>query len=167
MKPSDIQYLYKSIRISAAESVLDPDDEYIYRKICRWYSKTFHTPLVQVLVLDPEHVLTNYYESTMEDIPYNDLYDITIEEFIPDLAEKQDQDAEEYAKALEEEQARTLAIKAKKAKIEQSINHPDQTMGNIKNDNKQQSLTHKSELDQSSQTEEINLTFDDENPEEP
>jgi len=114
MKLSNIQYLYKSIQIKAIESVLDPDDQYSFRRICRWYSKTFHTPLQDVYNLDFEHVLSNYYESTFEEIPYNDLYDIAIEDFIPELAEQNNEDAEQYAKDLEAEQIRTLERKARR-----------------------------------------------------
>jgi len=153
MKLSNIQYLYKSIQIKAIESVLDSDDAYSYRKICRWYSKTFHTPLQDVYKLDFEHVLSNYYESTFEEIPYNDLYDIAIEDFIPELAEQNNEDAEQYAKDLEAEQIRTLERKARREgkTVQPIVSKPAMT----KNQRVQQEAVKAKE-------EEINIAFDDE-----
>lgn len=174
MKLSNIQYLYKSIQIKAIESVLDSDDAYSYRKICRWYSKTFHTPLQDVYNLDFEHVLSNYYESTFEEIPYNDLYDIAIEDFIPELAEQNNEDAEQYAKDLEAEQIRTLDRKARREgkTVQPVVSKPAMTKNqrdskNVNKADKKQSLESKANTDQSPQTEEINIAFDDENLEEP
>ena len=177
MKLSNIQYLYKSIQIKAIEAVLDPDDTYSYRRICRWYSKTFHTPLQDVYQLDFEHVLSNYYESTFEEIPYNELYDIAIEDFIPELAEKNDEDADQYAKELEAEQLRTLERKARREgkTVQPIVSKPVLTKNQraneelvkatkeLKNLNEKQSLKNKASNDQSPQTEEINIAFDDEN----
>ena len=179
MKLSNIQYLYKSIQIKPIESVLDSDDANSYRKICRWYSKTFHTPLQDVYNLDFEHVLSNYYESTFEEIPYNDLYDIAIEDFIPELAEQNNEDAEQYAKDLEAEQIRTLERKARREgkPLQPTVSKPTLTKNQrasqelikaterLKNLNKTQSLKNKANIDQSTQPEEINIAFDDEIPE--
>lgn len=38
-----------------------------YDSICKWYSKTYHTPLLEVLnEIDPEHIITVYYEDKFE-----------------------------------------------------------------------------------------------------
>jgi primosomal protein N' len=153
MKISNIQYLYKSIQIKAIESVLDPDDTYSYRRICRWYSKTFHTPLHDVYSLDFEHVLSNYYESTFEEIPYNDLYDIAIEDFIPELAEQNNEDAEQYAKDLEAEQVRTLERKARReSRAAQPVASKPELTKNQRD----------SKVPVKAKEEEINIVFDDE-----
>lgn len=140
MKPSKIINLYDLAQMEAIENVLDPTDAYIHRRICRWYSKTFHTPLHEVFKLDLYDVLTHYYEATMEEFEPNDLYDKAIADFMPDLAERQDQEAEDYAKSLEAEQVRTLAKKG----------------------NKTQSLNKDSTINQSPQPEDVSLSFDDE-----
>lgn len=169
---SNLRYLYKAIQIKAIESVLDPDDAASYRRICRLYSKTFHTPLQDVYQLDFEHVLSNYYESTFEEIPYNDLYDIAIEDFIPELAEQNNEDAEQYAKDLEAEQIRTLDRKARRegqtpqpANIKPVLTKNQRDSKNVNKGDKTQSLSSKAIVDQSPQTEEINIAFDDEIPE--
>lgn len=47
----------------ALANVVDPDRESIYRKICRWFSKEYHTPLPQVeWDLEPGYVLQHYFE---------------------------------------------------------------------------------------------------------
>lgn len=52
-----------SLRILALEAVRgDSNWESQYRRVCRWYSKTFATPLHVVLDLDEVFVLQTYYE---------------------------------------------------------------------------------------------------------
>lgn len=117
----DFTNLYRGYQIQAAESVLDPNEVYYYRKICRWYSETFHTPLHEVHKLPADTVLTNYYESIMEKIPHNDLYDQVKVDFLPDLVAKDEEDNEAYAQALEAEQQLTMARNiAKKLKNQQN-----------------------------------------------
>ncbi len=53
---------FSSIQILAMRDVLKPSWEATYRQICRHYSKTFHTPLTEVLNLDLEFVLQHYLE---------------------------------------------------------------------------------------------------------
>lgn len=54
------------IQILALASIESPDWKAQYRKICRWYSKEFATPLHIVEVdLDHFQVLTHYYESSL------------------------------------------------------------------------------------------------------
>jgi hypothetical protein len=56
-----------SLRILALNAVHDKSDwEAAYRRICRWYSTTFHTPLHLVPDLDEAYVLQHYYEHAYE-----------------------------------------------------------------------------------------------------
>ena len=121
----DFSNLYRSYQIKAVESVLDPDEAYFYRKVCRWYSTKFHTPLLTVESLPLDQILTNYYESTMESISYNDLYDIAIEDFLPEIQEENDKETEALMADLEKEQAEQLA--KKEAKIPKSHKQPKPT----------------------------------------
>lgn len=57
---------YEAIKVNALKSVLKPDSEYFLRKIFRWYSKTFSTPLLDVYDLPLEHVLQEFYEERYE-----------------------------------------------------------------------------------------------------
>lgn len=49
------------------------DPLYVYRKIFRWYSKNFYTPLHLVQELPLEDVLRAWYEQTFEDMEDKDL----------------------------------------------------------------------------------------------
>lgn len=50
------------------EPVTPPDAEYEYRRVVRWYAKTFHTPIAQVREIPFEELLQDYYESVYEDL---------------------------------------------------------------------------------------------------
>jgi primosomal protein N' len=58
--------LLEAIEISALKSVLQPDDDYFLRRIFRWYSEKFHTPLGEVADLPVEDVLQTYFECAFE-----------------------------------------------------------------------------------------------------
>ena len=61
--------VYTAIRLNALSAVLSGDEqEYVFRYIFRWYSKTFATPLHLVEELPIEDVLTAYYETKYEDM---------------------------------------------------------------------------------------------------
>jgi glucan phosphorylase len=58
-----------SLRILALLAVRDKKDwDAAYRRVCRWYSTTFHTPLHQVFDLDESFVLQHYYEHTFGEL---------------------------------------------------------------------------------------------------
>jgi primosomal protein N' len=142
----DFNY-YKYLQIKAIDSIFNPTDTYFQRKICRWYSKEFSTPLKQVLSMHFEEVLTHYYENQFETIPNNDLIDMMIDDHLPELSSEKDDDVDEWVENLELEQAASLEKKEKK----QSLNNP--TVPVIKN----QSSTSKTPL----QPEDIVMKFDD------
>jgi len=59
---------YRAIRALAAKDVVSdpPDANYALRRIFRWYSRTFHTPLDRVSDLPLYDVLVAYYEASYE-----------------------------------------------------------------------------------------------------
>ena len=57
-------------------------EEDFYRRVCRFYSKNFHTPLEEVFRLAPQTVLTAYYEE------FVDKYDLDVESDVKDLLER-------------------------------------------------------------------------------
>ncbi len=59
--------LVQTVRAEAIAFKLYPNLESMWRYYCRLYSQKFYTPLLQVLELDPEHVLLNVMESNMDD----------------------------------------------------------------------------------------------------
>lgn len=63
---------FTAIRISAFRAVTAPDQAYLIRKILRWYSKTFHTPLTAVEELPLEDVVRTYHEELFEEMSPED-----------------------------------------------------------------------------------------------
>jgi len=116
--------IYEFLQMEAVAGGLTKSDLSFFRKVCRWYSSTFHTPLHEVMeckVVQWDDILLHYYEEQMEDLPFNSLYDIACQEYIPELAEEFDKENEEYAMALVEEQEKTIKKReAKQAKKKQA-----------------------------------------------
>lgn len=139
---------YKYLQLKALDCIFNPDDVYFHRKICRWYSKEFSTPLDQVMRSDFGEILTHYYENQFENLQRNDLIDIMIDDHLPELTTEKDDEVDEWVENLEAEQLATLEKKEKK----QSLNN--QTIPVVKN----QPSTSKTPL----QPEDIVMKFDDE-----
>ena len=51
----------------------EPLQEYLLRKIFRWYSKTFHTPLQEVEAIPLHDIFVHYWETRYEDMKEFDL----------------------------------------------------------------------------------------------
>lgn len=104
--------LYEAIQTEVMADILIHSDMNFFRKVCRWYSTTFHTPLhivMECVTIQWDEILLHYYESRLEDIGYNQVYEIAVKDFIPELAEEYEEDNREFAKSLVAEQKRTLA----------------------------------------------------------
>jgi primosomal protein N' len=142
----DFNY-YKYLQLKSLDLIFNPNDAYFQRKICRWYSKEYSTPLKQVLVMAFDEVLTHYYENQFESIPRNDLIEMLINDHLPELSSEEDDDVDEWVENLELEQAASLEKKEKK----QSLNNP--TVPVVK----KQSSTSKTPL----QPEDIVMKFDE------
>lgn len=110
--------------MEAVAGGLAKTDIAFFRKVCRWYSNSFHTPLHEVMqckAVQWDEILLHYYEEQMEDLPFNTLYDIACQEYIPELAEQYEKENEEYAQALVEEQQKTIELRKKKNKQKQEV----------------------------------------------
>jgi hypothetical protein len=115
--------LDEAARILALKAVLCPDTEYRLRKIYRWYSQEFHTPLHKVIRLDLMFVLQQYYESEYEELPDYALHEIKkalLESPEQQTARRIAEDHEEVdnyifeQEALEENEEAEKRIKAKR-----------------------------------------------------
>lgn len=56
----------RRLKLICLAKAYEPDSEFIYRRICRWYSKNFATPLREVENLPIEYVLQHYFEETFD-----------------------------------------------------------------------------------------------------
>lgn len=54
--------LFKAFQLLAAKAALSPSWEDWYRRVCRWYSEKYHTPLHIVYTLSDEEVIFTYWE---------------------------------------------------------------------------------------------------------
>lgn len=120
--------IYYQNKLQAIEGILLETEEYFYRKITRWYSSTYSTPLHQVRKLPYPVVLREYYEAMLEQLPYNDIIDMAKEELLPDFIEERDSDLEDFIKAVEEEER----LKQQKREEEEAISKKKESINNEK-----------------------------------
>ncbi len=57
---------FRAIKILALKAADQPDWEDWYRRICRWYSREFSTPLPQVMQMAEQEILQTYFEDKYE-----------------------------------------------------------------------------------------------------
>lgn len=63
----------EEVRILALHGVLTDTDDYRYRYVQRWYSKTFHTPLRLVQDIPISEILLHFWECKYEGMDTEDL----------------------------------------------------------------------------------------------
>lgn len=66
------------IRLSALRAVWKPDTDAIIRRICRWYSKEYHTPLADVPDLPLDDILQAWFESNYENLEPEERHNMAI-----------------------------------------------------------------------------------------
>lgn len=77
--------MINELEILALKSVALKDSEYFTRRVCRYYSEKFHTPLMEVYSLPWAFVFTNYIEHIIEtNNTKEDIYNIVIDVFYPE-----------------------------------------------------------------------------------
>jgi primosomal protein N' len=114
---------YKKIQGLALSSVYEGDLLYFQRKVCRWYSEKYHTPLHQVFDIPWEFVLTCYYEDSFEKMKEEDLEYEVKSTFANEVLQTEEE--ENQAFALELERKLKERQKAKNNKSE-SLDKQDQ-----------------------------------------
>lgn len=109
----------KSAQIAALRAVIDPDLFADFRKICRWFSKNFATPLVEVYDLPSDFVLQHYLEDRYENLDYEGRRNLLIEltETSEERIERLRQEAEEDHKSYTSSQATLDDVMAKISKM--------------------------------------------------
>ena len=100
----------------ALANVANPDAAYFYRSVCRWYSKTFNTPLTVVETLAPEHVLINYFESIFEDADEDKMWEEMNRAVDPDFDNNEEEEVQDFIKLIEAEEKNKTASKAVNSK---------------------------------------------------
>ncbi|MDD5650849.1 MAG: hypothetical protein PHF86_10620 [Candidatus Nanoarchaeia archaeon] len=104
----------------AVEAFLLKTDMLFERKIRRWYSRTFFTPLKEVYNLSWQFILQNYYESLLEKKSYNEIIDLASQDLLTELIEESEKEADDFANSeelLEEQREGLNKILKKEEKI--------------------------------------------------
>lgn len=99
-------------RLVAFENVLNPSEDSIYRGLCRAYSQKFSVPLPQVYLLDPEHVMTEVYESELDEVDLEKHADSILEEIYsledPEYYKEKESELQSFIEMAEEEEEERL-----------------------------------------------------------
>jgi len=106
----------EGIRIRSLLDVLEGDFDYQYRRICRWYSTTFHTPLSEVDSLPVDWVLRAFFESNFERLNRKELRKLAIE--LTETPEEQKKRKAKEKSKSDDAFARRAAKMAKQEAIE-------------------------------------------------
>lgn len=62
------QSVLKALQLLAFKAIEEPTWDDFYRGVCRWYSKTFHTPLHEVDKLPKVRVMREWYEDHYQEL---------------------------------------------------------------------------------------------------
>lgn len=118
----------RSIRLIALNNAISKDalpDDAIWRRIARYYSKNFNTPLHLVDTLPRLDVIQTYYEDVYESLEDNDLHQELDTVLVPSDSvstsvkkEKEDAEMDTLVKQLEEENQKKAAPKEQEKPIE-------------------------------------------------
>jgi len=106
------------LEILALKAVALRDPEYFQRKVCRYYSEKFHTPLIEVYELPWPFVFTNYLEHIIEvNNGKKEIYDLAIDICYPEIKENEEEALQRRIKEIETEEE--LKRQAHKKKVEE------------------------------------------------
>lgn len=119
------------LEILALKSVALKDPEYFQRRVCRYYSEKFHTPLLEVYDLSWPFVFTNYLEHIIEtNNGEKEIYELAIDICYPEMKENEEQEIQEWIKKIEareeaKRQAKKKQEEEQKKQAEEQNPHTD------------------------------------------
>ena len=117
-KPLNPMIPVQNAQLLAIEGVLENTMESFERKVRRWFSKEHSTPYLDTFDIPWDELLLHYYESRLANMSYNEVFDLAVEEFLPEFVKISEEEDQAFADSLLKEQE--AALKAKKAKAKQS-----------------------------------------------
>jgi len=112
---------YDGLQLLALRAVMKPDGEARLRGICRWYSKTYNTPLHMVEDLPEDEVLTAYFETIYEEMDDEDRTRILEQLLETDEQKRERQRAKDAEEAEAFEFSRRLAAEEKQRQAKEKI----------------------------------------------
>jgi hypothetical protein len=94
--------MIKELETLAVKAVALKDPEYFTRRVMRYYSEKFHTPLMAVYELPWGFVLTNYLEHIVEsNNTKEDIYNLAVDICYPELRQIEEDVIEDRIRELE------------------------------------------------------------------
>jgi primosomal protein N' len=121
----------KQLKEIALANVVDPTNEYYYRYICRWYSKTFHTPLHEVFTLPFQDVILAYFEEGYESMEEEDRFEDMMRAVDPDFDAKEEEAIQEFISMIEEEEENKRRAKAERDKAKNFLHKDASTLDKV------------------------------------
>lgn len=122
----------------AIKSIVMKDPDYFTRRVCRYYSEKFHTPLVEVIALPWGFVFNNYIEHVIEsNNSRDDIVKLAIDICCPELAVSEEEELQQWIKKIEDREQEKKADKIIEDKMKQdqmpsldmgSFDHLDEEM---------------------------------------
>ena len=113
--------IYQIKQLEAITAVLARNEAYQYRKICRWFSRAYSTPLKEVEQLPWDYLLTHYYEAQLEDMDYNNVFDLATENYIEEFVNEDEVLKKKLEEELVAEQLRTIKKKRERDKFKEDV----------------------------------------------
>lgn len=136
----EFQELLDYCQSQAIASAVAPDEDSIWRSLCRTYSKTFHTPLNEVMAMSPRHVVLSVYEEQIEALDLDKyenlekLQDTIMNILDPNYeAEKESKLADDIAQYEREEEERVKAGRAIHPSLAKKKSAPEKTVSENEN----------------------------------
>lgn len=120
----------QNAQLKALESVLLKTHEFFERKVRRWFSKQYSTPYMDTFDIPWEELLLHYYEAGIESLSYNEVYDLAVQEYLPEFVDQAEQEDDDFAKSLIKEQEATVLAKKAKDKAKADLEAAAQQMAN-------------------------------------
>ena len=107
----DLKELLEYCESIALAGKLSPTEDSVWRSICRSYSRKFSTPLHLVMEMEPEFVITQFYEDQFDDVDEEDqiekIYDMILTLEDPEYAKQKQEELDSFIEQAElEEQER-------------------------------------------------------------
>lgn len=102
-----------AIQLLALETQLHPTIDSYFRKIARWFSSNFHTPLPEVEKMDFHYLLRHRFEYILETMSAEDLMkykkSLIFKEELVEIEEEDEEWAQAEMKKLQEEEDKLSA----------------------------------------------------------
>lgn len=116
--------MIEQLETIALKSVALKDMEYFHRKVCRYYSQNFHTPLLEVYDLPWPFVFNNYLEHILETgHGQESLYDLAIDICCPDRRADEEEELQQRIREIEAKEE-NKRIEADKKRLSLKDNPP-------------------------------------------